>query len=224
MIKSKRNYSDRVMFRLQNDHPNIDFKIDERHVFLMLDEVVNSFAADNYFSNWKLTGAGIDEGFITTFEPVSITDPANGAFSYIDIPCNWAALPKNRGIDGIYPLKYTKTDQQSVIVMSHMDYRQFMNNPARGMEGRLFGFLKGMRLTFGTCGVGKKYGTEWGIRLVVRDSSHIAIDQWYPIPSDFEEEVIDKVIEKLLAKRFTPTDSVRDNKDQAVIPSKYGQQ
>lgn len=215
-MKTKRQYSDRVMFRLKNDHRNIDWKIDERQVFLMLDEVVNSLAADNYFSNWRLTGAGIDEGFITTFEPVSVVDPGNGLFSYIDIPCNWAALPKNRGIDGIYPLKYTQGSTQSVIVMSHMDYRQFMNNPARGMEGRLFGFLKGMRLTFGTCDVGKKYGTNFGVRLVVRDSSQIGLDQWYPIPSDFEDDVIDRVVEKLIGKRLTPTDSVRDNKDQAA--------
>lgn len=215
-MKTKRQYSDRVMFRLKNDHRNIDWKIDERQLFLMLDEVVNSLAADNYFSNWRLTGAGIDEGFITTFEPVSVVDPGNGLFSYIDIPCNWAALPKNRGIDGIYPLKYTQGSTQSVIVMSHMDYRQFMNNPARGMEGRLFGFLKGMRLTFGICDVGKKYGTNFGVRLVVRDSSQIGLDQWYPIPSDFEDDVIDRVVEKLIGKRLTPTDSVRDNKDQAA--------
>lgn len=215
-MKSKRQYSDRVMFRLQNDHRNIDWKIDERQVFLMLDEVVNSLAADNYFANWRLTGAGIDEGFITTFEPVTVTDPGNGLFSYLDIPCNWAGLPKNRGIDGVYPLKYTQQSTQSVIVMSHMEYRQFMNNPARGMEGRLFGFLKGMRLTFGTCDVGVKYGTNFGVRLVVRDSSQIGLDQWYPIPADFEDDLVDRVVEKLIAKRLTPTDSVRDNKDQAA--------
>lgn len=215
-MKTKRQYSDRIIFRLQNDHRNIDFKIDERHVFLMMDEVVNSLAADNYFSNWRLTGAGIDEGFITTFEPVTVTDPGDGIFSYLDIPCNWAALPKNRGIDGVYPLKYAKQTPQSTIIMSHMEYRQFMNNPARGMEGRLWGYLKGMRLTFGTCDVGKKYGTEFGVRLVVRDSSQIGIDEWYPIPSDFEDDLVNQVVEKLIAKRLTPTDSVRDNKDQAA--------
>lgn len=215
-MKTKRQYSERILIRLQNDHRNIDFKINERQVFLMMDEVVNSLAADNYFANWKLSGAGIDEGFITTFEPVSITDPSDGNYSYLDIPCNYAALPKNRGIDGVYPLKYTTTNQQSVIIMSHMEYRQFMNNPARGMEGRLWGFLKGMRLTFGTCEVGKKYGRDWGVRLVVRDSSQIGNDQWYPIPSDFEEDLIERVVEKLLGKRATPTDSVRDNKDLAA--------
>jgi hypothetical protein len=215
-MKTKRQYSERILIRLQNDHRNIDFKINERQVFLMMDEVVNAMATDNYLANWKLTGAGIDEGFITTFEPVTITDPVDGNYSYLDIPSNYAALPKNRGIDGIYPLKYTTTNQQSVIILSHMEYRQFMNNPARSMEGRLWGYLKGMRLTFGKCEVGKKYGPQWGVRLVVRDSSTIANDQWYPIPSDVEEEMIEKVVEKLLGKRATPTDSVRDNKDQAA--------
>lgn len=215
-MKTKRQFSDRILTQLQNDHRNIDFKIDERVVFLMMDAVVNRMAAENYFSNWKLTGATIDEGFISTFEPVTITDPADGGFSYIDIPCNYAALPRNRGIDGVYPLKYKTEYQQGVVILSHMEYRQFMKNPARGMAGRLYGYLKGMRLIFATCDVGKKYGANWGVRLVVRDSSQISLDQWYPIPADKEEELINTVIEQLMAKREQPTDTVRDNNDKAA--------
>jgi hypothetical protein len=214
-MKTKRQFSERILIRLENDDRNIDFKINERQVFLMLDEVVNSMATDNYFANWQLTGTGVDEGFITTFEPITIVDPIDGNFSYLDMPCNWAALPKNAGIDGIYPLKYTTKQQQSVIIMSHREYRQLMNNPASSMEGRLYGYLKGMRLIFGACEVGKKYGPSWAARLVVKDSSQIAADQWYPIPSDIEEDLIDKVVEKLLVKRATPTDVVRDNNDKA---------
>lgn len=215
-MKTKRQYAERAIVQLQNADRNIDFKIDERQVFLIMDSVANRMAADNYFSNWKLTGATIDEGFITTFEPVTIIDPADGNFSYLDIPSNYAALPRNRGIDGVYPMKYKTSNQQSVIVMSHMEYRQFMNNPARGMAGRLYGYLKGMRLIFGECGVGKKYGTQWGVRLVVRDSSLIGNDQWYPIPADKEEEFIDAVVEKLMIRRDQPTDTVRDNNDKAA--------
>jgi hypothetical protein len=214
MAKTKRFFAERILMELQNDNRNIDFKINERQVFVVLDETVNELAAASYFENWKLSGAGIDEGFITTFEPVTVIDQANGNLSYFDFPCNYAALPMNRGIDEIYPLKYNTTHQSAVVVLSHSDYRLYQNNPARGFEGRLYGYPKGMRFYFGTCEVTKKYGASFGVRLVVKDSSQIGNDEWYPIPSNVEKLVIDTCIEKLLKRRMAPIDRVRDNVDQ----------
>jgi hypothetical protein len=213
-MKTKRQYSERCIIELQNDNRNIDFKIDERQVFLALDQVVNEMAAASYFENWKLSGAGIDEGFITTFEPITVVDQADGKVSYFDFPCNYAALPKNRGIDEIYPLKYNTTHQSAVVVLSHSDFRLYQNNPARGFEGRLYGYPQGMRFYFSTCEVTKKYGPQFGVRLVVKDSSQISNDEWYPIPANIENLLIETVVKKLLERRMTPVDRVRDNVDQ----------
>lgn len=215
-MKTKRFYAAQVILLLENDFPNIDFKIDERQVFFLIDEVVNQLAKENFFENWKLTGAGVDEQYITTFSPITVTDQADGKPSYMDLPQNYAALPWNSGINEIYPLKYTSTNQPSVVVMSHVDFRRYMNNPARGMGGRLYGYLEGNRLIFGTCEVAKKNGANFAARLVVRDSSAIAEDAFYPLPADKEKFVIEECVKLLTIKRSQETDRVRDNNDQAA--------
>lgn len=216
MIKSKRYYAERVILGLQNRLPNIDFKIDEREVFLALDDVVNGYAEKNYFDNWKLTGEGVDEQFITTFEEVTVVDPdnENEVPSYFDIPANYAALPNNRGIDEIWTLKYQiNGNNNSVVVMAKGDVRRYSNLQAGRMGGRLYGYPQGTRFYFSKHGVKAKYGNV-GVRLVVRDSSAIAIDAPYPIPSNYEGIVIDSVIEYFSSKRVQPTDTVRDKNDQ----------
>lgn len=213
-MKTKKWYTHQIMNELENDKLNFDFKIDEREVFIRVDAIVNELAKNNYLENWKLSGAGIDEGFITTWEPIIVTDQPNGNPSYLTIPSNYAALPKNRGIDEVYPLRYNTTHQSSVVILSHTDFRLYQNNPAGGMQGRLFGYLKGMQLIFGTCEVGKKYGNNFGVRLVVKDSGQIANDELYPIPADIEQTVIDTAVAWFKKRILTPTDEVRDNKNE----------
>jgi hypothetical protein len=205
-------YAEQVLIELQDDFRNVDFKIDEREVYLRIDAIVNEMATANYFSNWKLTGAGIDEGFITTWEPVTVVDQANGLPSYLTLPSNYAALPKNAGIDEIYPIDFKDENQSSCIIMSHSDYRRFLSNPAGKFSGRLAGYPEGNIFKFTTCEVKKKYG-NMGVRLVVKDSSQIGATDIYPIPSDMENKLITTVVEWFRARRLQPTDSVRDNKD-----------
>lgn len=81
MTKSKAYYAERILKALQDAFRNADFKIGEREVFLVLDDVVNAMAKDNYFENWKFFGPGLDEGFITTWDgdnAITIVDPEGG--------------------------------------------------------------------------------------------------------------------------------------------------
>lgn len=210
---TKRYYAQRVILGLQNDYPNIDFKIQEREVFPVIDDIVNRQAETDYFSNWQLTHQGIDEGYITTWEEIEVTDQENELPSFFTFPANYAALPNNRGIDEIWPLKFQMANKDhSVAIMTHSDYRRYKNMYAGHLEGRLGGYPQGSKFYFTTCGVKKKYG-NMGLRLVVRSSADIAIDAPYPIPSNRVEEVIRKSIEYFIMKRLEPTDQVRDKKD-----------
>lgn len=217
MIKDKRYYANQIIDGLQNRYPNIDFKIDERDVFIVLDNVVNQFAEQNYFDNWKMMRGGVDDQFITTFT-VTVIDPDNDAEekSYFIIPANYAALPDNGGIVEIYPLSYEDDALHLVVVMSSSDYRRSINNPAIGLQGRLGGFPKGDRFIFTKHSVAAKYETEFECRLVVKDSSAIALGAHYPIPSNYENLVIETCIEKFQEKRTSPTDTVRDGNDNGT--------
>lgn len=211
-MRTKSFYAERVLNALQNDFRNIDFKIDEREIFLDIDAVVNELAAKSYFENWKLAGGSIDEGFLTTWEPVTVVDQENELPSYFVFPSNYAVLPRNEGINQIYPIRFNTENQSPVVVISHADYRRYLNNPARGFGGRLAGYPKGDRFYFIGCKIKKNFG-DMGVTLVVRDSGAIGDDDPYPIPSDKEDDIINRVIEMYRSRRMQPTDSVRDNKD-----------
>jgi hypothetical protein len=212
---NKRYYAQRVITGLQNSYPNQDFKIREQEVFPVIDDIVNKFAEQNYFDNWKLAGTAIDEGFITTWDEVEVIDQDNDLPSYMEFPSNYAALPRNRGIEEIWPLNYQLNGQDhSVVIMSHSDVRRYANLYAGNVEGRLSGYPKGTRFFFTKCDVKKRYG-NMGVRLVVRSSADISLTAPYPIPSNFEAQVIELAIKYFSDKRNSPTDTVRDGKDQA---------
>jgi hypothetical protein len=216
MVKSKRYYSERVIAGLQNRHPNIDFKIDHREAFLVIDDIVNQLAKKNYFDNWRFTGEGVDEQFITSFE-VAVVDPANEHPSYFVFPANYVALPNNRGIEEIWPKTFQlNAADHPVVVMSRSDWRRYKNFQAGTFQGRLAGYpehhVEGNRFTFTTHSVGTKSATM-GVRLVIKDSSQISETAPYPIPGDLEGLVIDECINFFYERRLSVTDTVRDKND-----------
>lgn len=212
-LNTKKYYAERVILALQNDYPNLDFKIQLREVYPVIDDIVNAMAEKDYFDNWKMSGQHIDEQFITTWDEITVVDQDNENPSYFVFPSNYAALPNNRGIDEIWPLKFQIGDRDhSVAIMSHADYRRYKGMYASYLEGRLGGYPQGDRFYFTTCGVKKKYG-DVGLRLVIRSSKDITVDAPYPIPSNRVGEVIQAAIEYFTNKRLQPTDEVRDKKD-----------
>jgi hypothetical protein len=215
MIKSKRYYAQRIILGLQDEYPNEDFKIDEREVFPVIDDIVNRMAETDYFDNWKFSGQHVDEQFITQWDEITVVDQDDEQPSYFNFPSNYAALPNNRGIDEIWPLNYRqKGDDHSVAIMTHQDFRRFKSLQAGKLEGRLGGYPQGARFYFTTCGVKKKFGNV-GLRLVIRSSADIAIDAPYPIPANREGDVVLMAIQWFMNKRDQPTDEVRDGKDKA---------
>jgi len=213
MAKTKKWYAEQVLRQLENAPLNIDFKIDEREVFPRLDAVVNSMAKQNFFENWKVFGAEVDEQYITTWPEVVVTDQNNGRPSFLTLPANYAALPNNKGIDEIWPLKYGEYNQ-SVIIMQHRDIRLFQNSMAGNLQLRLGGYPQGRTFFFTDCGVKGKYG-NMGVRLVGISSADIAADAPYPIPADMEQTVIQNVVEWFMDRRAQPTDIVRDGNDKS---------
>lgn len=215
-MKTKRYFAEQIINGLINDDPNIDWNIDERDIFVRLDSVVNTEARKGFFENWKVGYPGISEGYVTTWDgdtAITVVDQANSKPSYFEMPVNWADLPLEQGIQGIWPQKYRTDGNHNVVILNQRDVRLYSNNMAGNMAGRLAGYPKGNIFEFTTCDVKKKYGNV-GLRLVVRDSSLIALNAVYPIPSSQEEFVINMCIAWFREKRSSPTDKVRDKNDQ----------
>lgn len=211
-MKTKKYYADRVISALQNAYPNIDFKIQEREVFLVIDDIVNSLAKANFFENWKFGNQMIDEQYTTTWDgdaAITVVSPVN-QLSYIELPANYAALPMNRGIEEVWSLNY---EYGSVKIIQHRDLRLYKNNMAGNLQKQLGGYPQGTRFYFSETQVDKNYSSRFGVRLVIRDSSQISLTSPYPIPSSAEEEVIGKAIIYFMNKRLQPTDTIRDGND-----------
>lgn len=214
MTKSKKYYSDRVLKALQDAFPNIDFKIGEREVFLVIDDVVNAMAKDNYFENWKLYGAGLDEGFVTEWSgdnAIAVVDPDGGEEpSYFVMPATPAALPRHGGIVEVWPSNW---EFGSVRIMDHGDVRRTRKLMSGNLQGELGGYRSGNRFVFNQTEVRKNYAETCGVRLAVKDSTELAVDAIYPIPSNLQEEVIKRVVAHFAGRREAPTDVVRDGND-----------
>lgn len=209
-VPTKRYFSDRILAGLQAQYPNIDFRsIQEREVFFVVDDIVNSMAKENYFSNWKLYGATVEEGFITTWNGLEVVDVEDQP-SYITFPATYAALPMNGGIKEVWAENY---EYGAVKLRMHEDVRRTRNLMSGGMQGELGGYPKGSIFEFDQVDVGKNFAETFGMRLVVKDSSAISVTAPFPIPSDLVEQVISRGILYFATKRTMPTDTIRDKND-----------
>lgn len=215
MTETKKYYSDRILKNLMDAFPNGDVKVGEREIFVVVDDIVNSMAVDNYFDNMKLYGASVDEGFVTTWDgadAIDVVDPDDGeGQSYITLPATPVALPKNGGVLEVWPLNFSKG---SVKLRDHADIRRTRNLMSGGMQGQLGGYRRGNLFVFDQIGVSKNYSKKFGVRLVVKDSTAISTTGFYPIPADMKEEVIRRATLYFRERREgTPTDTVRDKVD-----------
>lgn len=212
MIYTKRMISDRVVDRLQNDYPNIDFKIQPRDIFLVVDDVINRLAKQNYLENFKFFG-GVDEGFITTWSgdsALTVIDPTGGP-SYFTLPAIPVALPNNEGIREVWPLNYK---YGAVKLRKHEDVRRTRNLMSGNMQGELGGYPQYPLFVFDQMEVSKKYSTKFGLRMVVKDSKDISETAPFPVSSDVLQQVIDETYRYFQEKRLSPTDTVRDRNDK----------
>lgn len=213
MSHSKRFLAQSVLNELSNDRLNIDFHIDEREVFLRMDQEVNQMARASFFENWQVSGAYLDNQFITEWsgdDAIEVLDVEDQP-SYLILPASYIDLPRNAGIQEIWPLEYGPYNQ-SVIIISHGDLRLYQNNKAGNMQHRLHGYpAGGNKFVFNEIGVADKYGSKFGVRLAIRDSSMIAADAPYGIPADKEKALI-MILVDWFRKRITfGSDKVRDS-------------
>lgn len=213
MARTKRYYYDRVILGIQ-DSPgfNIDWKVQPREVFLIVDDIVNSLAKQNFLDNWKVSGDGVDEQFVTEWSGssgITVVDPTDQP-SYLTLPANYAALPNLAGIREIWPENY---EYGFVKIVPHEDIRRTRNLMSGNFQGELAGYPRGNLFVFNQVNVGKNFSTTFGVRLVIKDSTMITETEPYPVPADLEEEIIRRAIEFVLKKRLSPTDLIRDRND-----------
>lgn len=195
-----------------------DEKIDPREIIAALDDWVNENAKAGFLLNMKMGfGPHISDQFVTTFEWLTITDPANKVPSYVAIPANYADLPNNMGIQEVYFensfTSPTKKYYDPVIIRRSAAQSESRGSMASELEGRLSVSVRNGNLVFNKGLIAARYGNV-GIRLVVRDSSQILDTAPYPVPSDLVNQMIADVADRLRQRRLSPVDLLKDNNDK----------
>lgn len=217
-LRSKWSFSEEVISALQPDYTSRDLSIDPREVLLRLDQIVNEQAKLGTLENWKMNrDEFIDDTWITTWEWLTLTDPANKANSYVQLPATPMDLPDNRGVDQVY----FKNDFSAVkkkyfdpiVITSFRDVSTYRNTMGGELEGRISCYIKNGYLYFDRGDVNATYG-QIGLRLVVKDASAIGDNDPYPIPADRQRLVIDMCIDFFRKKLAQVGDEIRDDKDK----------
>lgn len=216
-LRTKISWAEEVLNTLQSNFGTRDIGIDPREVILRLDQEVNEMAKAGQLENWKMNlGEYVDDQFVTSWEWLTLTDPANKAPSYVQIPAQYATLNDNRGIDQVYfenSFSAVKKKYFSpVIITSFKDLSSYRNTMGGELDERISCYPKGGNLIFDRGNVGATYG-RIGLRLVVRDSSAVADDQPYPIPADRQKMIMDSVINFFTSRLSRPQDLIKDAVD-----------
>lgn len=211
MAKTKEIFAEQILRELSADPLTRDFKIFAREVYPRMDAVVNDMAVKKQFDNWSVGWGGTSEMYLTTWglnnDAIPVVDPENEGASYFDLPVNYSDLPRNGGINGIIPMQNADI---TVIITSLREYRLYKNSPAGGMQGKLAAYPIGNRVFFNQSAVKVNFG-DMMLRLMVRDSSQIAANAPYPIPSDKEYIMIKTCVDWFRDRLTQGADYVRDN-------------
>lgn len=214
-LRTKWSYAEEVRNALDPDFGNRDMQLDPREVLLRLDQTVNELAKLGSLENWKMNrDEFIDDTWTTTFEWLTVTDPANKAPSYVQLPATPVDLPDNRGIDQVYFKNdfsaVKKKYFDPVIITSFRNLSEYRNTMGGELDGRIQVYVKNGYIYFDRGNVNATYG-EIGLRLVVKDAGSIGDNDPYPIPADRQRMVLDSVIDFFRKKLAQPNDLVRDD-------------
>ena len=215
-LKTKQFYGEQVMLGLSSSLRNRDERLDIREAYIAIDKVVNRLAKENFLVNWKFGFGQLDEQFLTRWEWLTVTDPANEGNSYVPLPANYAALPKSGGIFEVYfQNDFTNNLKRyfdPIHVVSQRERIMYRNNMAGSLQGRLSVAPINGNLVFNTGNIGATYGNI-GLALVIKDSTQINDNSPYPIPAEIEDQVIKEAIAFLRERRNQMPDLARDNND-----------
>lgn len=217
-LRTKWSYAEEIRNILDKDFGDRDMQLDPREIILRLDQAVNEQAKLGDLENFKLNkGEFVDDTFITTWEWLTVTDPANKMPSYVQLPATPVALDTNRGIDQIYFKNdfaaVKKRYYDPVIITSFKDLSSYRNTMGGDLGERISGYPKDGYFVFDRGDINATYG-QIGMRLVVRDASAIGDNDPYPIPADRVATIMDSVIDFFRKKMAQPTDHIRDTIDR----------
>ena len=192
---TKKSISDEVLYRLVGGIPTKSYPVQEQDIWGCIPEIVNEKFRLRHFDSTLASGETIpDNAMIATYENITVTSMGNGK-SYAELPINPISLPMNIGIhmvyDPVYPDNFFIPLQRSQLALLRAD--ELLNN----LMGQVGFEPKKDRLIF-TQDITMLGTSEVTMELCVFDINDYGVNDPMPIPADFVEGLIKRLMEEFL--------------------------
>jgi len=183
---------------------NDDSQYSLKHIASMVAQEVALMARKNAFENSN-TGdvAYINDQFITTYQSVSVATDNVSGYMYCVLPAVPTALPKNQEIVSVS--LNTKTNK-TFLPISNKD--RFTQAFLRPIAGTIFYYIESGKLFFDN--PNNFQFTALTIKMAGALPSGDILDAQLNVPKNYESEIIDKVIARLLSVARLGQDLVND--------------
>jgi hypothetical protein len=159
-------------------------------ILSFMDSVTNELARASFFENWKSDNKSIDSQFTVFFRniPVYIDNSRNEAYSLM--PAKYVSLPEGAGVD------FIGTDKEQYVPVPRNFKALYKNNAAYSLLGDTGYYIDNDQdlKVFYTKNLVQAGAFSVNMRLVIADSSVIDEDAIYPIPAEYEQTLINRVL------------------------------
>ncbi len=205
MFTTKKKLAEQVLRRISGGDAEDDSQFDIREIILLVEQAVNALVKADLLQGLAIGETYIGTQYISTFmdTPVLFDNGLDKAYS--EIPCNYLSLPDDRGV---YHISRMKGQDDAFVPLRNGSETLYSHSPARNLEGRAGFWTEGKRIYYKP-NIFKDGCKGVLLKLVVASPSEIKDDEPYPIGSDMELPVIEKVLEIMGVNG--PVDHVNDN-------------
>jgi hypothetical protein len=207
MATTKRSIATEVIKIYSGGNKSKDSGLDVRDVILLVNHVLNHKVKLKFFENYSFDRSGVDGQYIASFPNIDVTkDTARGEY-YSLLPSIYVALPNNRGIRQVSPMK----NQRDPFIIRQNGNRGIHSLlPSGNLEGRIGLYPEGSKIWY-DADMGKKNITKVLIKLVVASPDNIGENDSLPLDAAAVSDVIKEVYTILMGRQ--PHDKINDNNE-----------
>ena len=199
---TKRIISDEVIFKLAGGLRPTKFPIDERDIWKATEQKINAMFGMRQFTINLPNGETIPDNLVlAVYEDIAVTSISN--YSYATLPVMPISLPRAAGINEIRPILSKRgTDRvygnPAIPLQAGQNYLLQADTLLNNLMGQIGYEPNGITINF-TSDI-----TTYGIstcqmKLVVFDMSQYGVSDILPVPSDYEQQIVDELV-----KEFAP--------------------
>ncbi len=211
-----------ILNDLYPEGQSTDDKIDARDVRPILDQKANYLAKACWFANMEFGFKEVDSAYQATFTNIPVQLDQDMNEYYLELPAAPIALPNDRGISAIAPMKQRQNLVKLVPQNFAANYKNLHAGKAIFGKGNTVGFVE--KQPNGKTHIRFAEKPTWAkafVRMGIVDTSALDDNADYPVAADRLGELITSVVNDLKPRLGMPVDkAVNGTEENRVSPNK----